>query len=224
MDPDKARDFWQTVLDDADTLCAVLDETAVAHGLEEGLQRIGRIVQTLRDAAAEIDPLLSVEVDQIPVDDGAGAVLRIAVSCNHDPEGIEAVLALVAAAPPMPPRIQACAFAQPMPERMARELGSIEVVGNEVPLHRVRYMAEPNGIAPGTFDVVCFVPGAAATAIDPQEVPGALVANIVLSMGIGELRVMTRVASVGIAVTDHPPPGALSAWDLTEVIDSAQAH
>jgi hypothetical protein len=85
-------------------------------------------------------------------------------------------------------------------------------------------MAEPSATTPGTFDVACFVPNAAVTEMDPQGVPGALVADILLSMGIGELRVMTRVSSVGVAVTDQPPPGALHAWDLVEIIDSAPVH
>lgn len=72
--------------------------------------------------------------------------------------------------------------------------------------------------------MACFVPNAAVTEMDPQGVPGALVADIMLSMGIGELRAMTRVTSLGVAVTDQPPPEALQAWDLVEIFDSAPAH
>lgn len=43
----------------------------------ESIQCIGHVVQTLRNAAADIDPLLTVEVGQVPADDSA--VLRIAV-------------------------------------------------------------------------------------------------------------------------------------------------
>ncbi|NML16963.1 hypothetical protein [Azohydromonas caseinilytica] len=222
MDQDKARDFWQIVVDGGATLCERLDASPTEHGLQEGLQRIGRIVQTLRDAATNIDPLLTVEVDQVPAADGA--VLRIAVSCNHDPDGIEAVQALVAAALAMPPRIEVCAFAPPTPREMARELASLEILGKEVPIQQVRFMAEPSTAAPGTFDVACFVPTSAVTKADPEGVPGAMVADVMLSMGIGELRVMTRVSRVGIAVTDQPPPQALHAWDLVEIIDSAPAH
>jgi hypothetical protein len=60
--------------------------------------------------------------------------------------------------------------------------------------------------------------------MDPQGVPGALVADIMLSMGIGELRVMTRVSRIGIAVTNRPPPEAIPAWELVEIIDSVAAH
>jgi hypothetical protein len=222
MDYDKARDFWKTVMNHSATLCGLLDAMPNEHGLQEGLQRIGRIVQTLRDAAADIDPLLTIEVDQVPAADSA--VLRVAVSCNHDPDGIEAVQELVAAAPTMPPRIQVCAFTQPTPKEMGRELASLEILGKEVPVQKVRFMAEPSTAAPGTFDVACFVPNSAVTEIDPPSVPGALVADIMLSMGIGELRVMTRVSRIGIAVTDQPPPQALQAWDLIEIIDSALAH
>ncbi|WP_028999973.1 hypothetical protein [Azohydromonas australica] len=222
MDQHKARDFWQTVLNNSAQLCAVLDATPTGHGLRQGLQRIDRIVQTLRHAAADIDPLLTVEVDLVPAEDGA--VLRIAVSCNHDPEGIETVQQLVAAAPAMPPRIQVCAFTPPTPKAMARGLTSLEVHGRDVPIQKVRFIAEPSTAAPGTFDIACFVPLSALTDQDPEDVPGALVANIVLSMGIGELRVMTRVSSIGIAVTEQPPPEALQAWDLVEIFDSALVH
>ena len=222
MDQGKARDFWKTVMNHEAELCAVLDAAPTDHGLQESLQRIGRVVQTLRDAAADIDPLLTVEVDQVPADDSA--VLRIAISCNHDPDGIEAVQALVAAAPAMPPRVRVCAFAQPTPREMAHELASLEILGQEVPVQQVRFLAEPSTAAPGTFDVACFVPNAAVTEMDPQGVPGALVADIMLSMGIGELRVMTRVSSMGIAVTQQPPVEAIPAWDLVAIIDSAPVH
>ena len=222
MDQDKARDFWQTTVDHGAELCTLLDASPTEDGLQEGLQRIGRIVQTLRDAAADIDPLLTVEVDQVPA--GDSAVLRIAISCNHDPDGIEAVQTLVAAAPAMPPRIRVCAFAQPTPGEMARELASLEILGREVPIQQVRFMAEPSATAPGTFDVACFVPSSAVTEMDPEGLPGALVADITLSMGIGELRVMTRVNRIGIAVTNQAPPEAIRAWDLIEILDSAPAH
>jgi hypothetical protein len=222
MDHDKAHDFWKTVVDHGVELCELLDASPTDQGLQEGLQRIGRIVQRLRDDAADIDPLLTVEVDQVPAADST--VLRISVSCNHDPEGIEAVQALVAAAPAMPPRIEVCAFTQPTPKEMAHELASLEIFGKEVPVQQVRFMAEPSTAAPGTFDVACFVPESAVTAMDPQGLPGALVADVLLNMGIGELRVMMRVSRIGIAVTNHPPPKAIQAWDLVEIIDSVPAH
>lgn len=222
MDQDKARDFWKTVVDHGAELAALLDASPTGHGLQEGIRRIGRVVQTLRDAAADIDPLLTVEVDQVVA--GDSAVLRIAVSCNHDPDGIETVQELVAAAPAMPPRIQVCAFTQPTPKEMARELASLEILGRDVSIQKVRFLAEPSTAAPGTFDVACFVPQSAVTDEDPEDVPGALVANIVLSLRIGELRVMTRVSSLGIAVTDRPPPEAIPAWDLVDIINSASPH
>ena len=96
--------------------------------------------------------------------------------------------------------------------------------GRDVAVQQVRFMAELSTAAPGTFDVACFVPHSAVTEMDPQGLPGALVADVMLSMGIGELRVMTRVNSIGIAVTDQPPSDSLNAWDLVEIIDSAPAH
>jgi hypothetical protein len=60
--------------------------------------------------------------------------------------------------------------------------------------------------------------------MDPEGIPGALVTDVMLNMGIGELREMTRVSRIGIAVTDLPPPEAIPARDLVEIIDSAPAH
>jgi hypothetical protein len=134
MDQDKARDFfWQIVVDNGADLSALLDASPI-EGLQAGLQRISRIVQTLRDAAANIDPLLTAEVDQVPP--GDSPVLRIAISCNHEPDGTEAVQALVAAAPEMPPRIQVCAFSQPTPRDMAREL-ALPAPQRQAPSYRV---------------------------------------------------------------------------------------
>lgn len=222
MDQDKARQFWTTVADHGPALCAVLDASAVATDLQPSITRIGCIVETLRDALADVDPLLRVGVDQVPANDGA--VLRIAISCNHDPEGIETVQALVAAAPVMPPRIRVCAFSQPLPREMVRGLGPLEFLGHDVPIDQARFVAQPSPTGPGTFDIACFVPDCAVTDLDPEDVPGALFANIALSLGIGELRVMTRVGRIGISVTDHAPAEAVQAWDLVDLMDAAVAH
>jgi hypothetical protein len=88
----------------------------------------------------------------------------------------------------------------------------------------VRFLAEPSLTAPGAFDLACFVPSSAVTEMDPQGLPGALVADVTLNMGIGEMRMMTRVSRIGIAVTDHPPPESIQAWDLAAIMDSAPAH
>jgi hypothetical protein len=76
----------------------------------------------------------------------------------------------------------------------------------------------------GGVHTICFVPDSAVTKMDPEGIPGALVTDVMLNMGIGELRVMTRVSRIGIAVTNHPPPKAIQAWDLVEIMDSVPAH
>ena len=222
MDQDKVRQFWTTVADHGPALCAMLDASAAAVDLQPSITRIGRIVETLRDAAADIDPVLRVGLDQVPANDGA--VLRIAISCNHDTDGIEAVQRLVAAAPMMPPRIRVCAFSQPLPWEMACGLGPLEFLGHDVLIHQVRFLAKPSPTGPGTFDIACFVPELAVTDGDTEDIPGALFANLVLSMGIGELRVMTRVNRIDTMVTDQAPAEAVHAWDLVDLIDSALTH
>ena len=45
-----------------------------------------------------------------------------------------------------------------------------------------------------------------------------------LNMDAGELRAMTPVRSIGIALTNRSPPDSLNAWDLADVIDRALAY
>jgi hypothetical protein len=35
---------------------------------------------------------------------------------------------------------------------------------------------------------------------------------------------MTGVSSLGVALTDQPPPEALQAWNLVDIIDGAPMH
>lgn len=144
MNQDRARDFWKTVLDGQATLCALLD----APTNDDGCQEAEQILQTLRDAATDINPLLIVEMDPVPASDSA--VLRIVIGCDNHPDGIEAVRELMAAAPAMPPRIQICAFAPPLPKDLARQLTWVNVLGTKVQARKVRFMAKPSTAAPGT--------------------------------------------------------------------------
>jgi hypothetical protein len=96
---------------------------------------------------------------------------------------------------------------------MARELTSLGVLGKEVPVQDARFLAAPSTAAPGTFDVR-FMPNSAVTEMDlriPRHLGrrSALVADIILRRGIGDLRVMTPVNSLGIAAKDQPPPEAI---------------
>lgn len=65
MDLEKARDFWKTVVDSGAALCSLLDMPCSGPELQDATRRIGRVVQTLCDPAADVDPLLSVKVDQV---------------------------------------------------------------------------------------------------------------------------------------------------------------
>lgn len=218
MNQDRTRDFWKTVLDGQATLCALLDASAT----EDGRQEAEQLLETLCNTAIDINPLLMVEMAPVPVN--GSTVLRIVIGCDNNPDGIEAVRELVAAAPAMPPRIQICAFAPPLPKEVARQLTWVNVLGTKVQAQKVRFLAEPSTAAPGTFDLTSFVPSSAVSEFDPKDIPGSLVTRFILDMGIGELRLMTRVSSIGVALTDQPPPEAVQAWDLVEIIDSALAH
>jgi hypothetical protein len=111
---------------------------------------------------------------------------------------------------------------------MSRELmcehGSLIVQGMEIQVEQVRFMALPSHDTPGTFDIGCFVPASSKTEVDPEKVPGAFAAYTALSMGIGELRFMTRIQSIKVAVTQQVPDEAVFAWDLLEILDHAPAH
>ena len=93
------------------------------------------------------------------------------------------------------------------------------------PATAASFRARASLITEVRFDRTTYAPwGEIVTGMDPQGLPGALVADIMLSMGIGELRVMTRVSSMGVAVTDQPPAGAFQARELVEIINSAPVH
>jgi hypothetical protein len=86
----------------------------------------------------------------------------------------------------------------------------------------LRFLAKPSATEPGAYDVACFVPTAAVTGMD-HGIPGSLASQLVLGLGIGEIKLMTRVAKIGVAVTDAPPADAVTAWDLNEILDQATA-
>jgi hypothetical protein len=44
---------------------------------------------------------------------------------------------------------------------------------------------------------------------------------MVLIMGIGELRFMTRIKGLKVAVMEAAPEEAVAVWDLLEIIDHA---
>src|SRR5690242_8121491 len=97
MDPNEARDFWQTVVDAGDKLGPVRRAPAIERDRQQGIQRIEQIVQTLQDVATDIDLLLTVAGEQVL--DGDSAELRFIIGCNYDADAIEAVQQLMASAP-----------------------------------------------------------------------------------------------------------------------------
>jgi hypothetical protein len=222
MNHDKARKFWETVLLHADVLRAPLHLEPSAADWEAAVERATDIVPLLDDAAKEVDQRLSVEIEQVPA--GSGSTILLAVSCGCDPEGMDAVLTLVADAPVLPAGLTSCAFKPPIPRKAAESLGSMEIADRQVAVSAVRYLAKPSTSEPGAFDVACFVPTAAVTDMD-HGIPGSLASQLVLGMGIGELKLMTRIGRIGVAVTDVPPAAAVTAWELNEMLDrTCTAH
>jgi hypothetical protein len=222
MNHEKARSFWNTVLLHADVLRAPLEAEPATPDWELAVEKATDFVPVLDDAAKEVDQRLSVEIEQVPT--SSGSALLLAVSCGCDPEGMDSVLDLVANAPVLPAGLKTCAFKPPLPREAAESFGAVEIADKQVVVSAVRYLAKPSASEPGAFDVACFVPTTAVTDMD-HGIPGSLASQLVLGMGIGELKLMTRVARIGVAVTDVPPAAAVTAWELNEILEqAASAH
>jgi hypothetical protein len=218
MNHEKARIFWDTVLLHADVLRAPLEMEPATPDWDLAVENATDLMPMLDDAAKEVDQRLSVEIEQVPT--GSGSALLLAVSCDCDPEGMDSVLELVADAPVLPAGLKTCAFKPPIPQEAAESFGAVEIADKQVVVSAVRYLAKPSTSEPGAFDVACFVPTTAVTDMD-HGIPGSLASQLVLGMGIGELKLMTRVAKIGVAVTDVPPAAAVTAWELNEILERA---
>ncbi|NML18034.1 hypothetical protein [Azohydromonas caseinilytica] len=221
MNPDKAADFWQAVLAHADLLRAPALSHPDAPDWEEAIAAVSHAVDVLAEAAAAFDERLSVEIDNTPMQDGAA--VRLAVTCHGDPQGMEAVLALTGTAPALPADLLVSAFKPPVPREVLAEFSSMDFAGTEVQFQDVRYVAAPSEETPGRYDIGCFLPPSAATEFD-ADVPGISVAALVLGMGLGELKVMTLVARLGVLLTSEPPPDSVSAWELAEQLSGHVGH
>ncbi|NML17137.1 hypothetical protein [Azohydromonas caseinilytica] len=220
MSHEKTEKFWETVLRHADVLSAPVHLEPETPEWERAVEQATDLVTVLDDAAKEVDQRLSVEINQVP--QGEGSAILLAISCGCDPEGIDAVLALVEAAPALPAGLSTCAFKPPVPREVAESFGAMEIADKQVPISALRYLAKPSASEPGAYDIACFVPSTAVTDMD-HGIPGSLASQLVLGLGLGELKLMTRVARIGVAVTDAPPEGAVTSWELNEVLDQAAA-
>ena len=218
MNHEKAREFWDIVQSHADVLRAPLHVEPGTPDWEQAVAKATDIVPVLDDAAKDVDQRLSVEIEQVPAE--GGSAILLAISCGCDPEGMDVVLALVADAPLLPTGLSTCAFKPPIPREAAEGFGAMEIADKQVAVSAVRYLARPSASEPGAYDIACFVPTAAVTDMD-HGIPGSLASQLVLGMGIGELKLMTRIAKIGVAVTDTPPAAAVSAWELNEILDQA---
>lgn len=215
MNQDQAAGFWNTVQAHADVLRAPAHLSPESVEWGEAVEAAIDKLEAIDTAARVFDERLSVEINQVPT--GEGSTVLLAISCGCDPAGMDAARTLVEAAPELPPGLSACAFKPPVPREVAESQGPMDLAGKEVDVTAVRYMAKPSEAEPGAFDIACFVPSGAVTDMD-QGVPGSLASQLVLGMGIGELKLMTKVARIGVAVTDAPPAGAVTSWDLEELL------
>lgn len=219
MDQIKVQRFWQAVADSGNTLCTLLDVSPGDFKAGEAFALICELEEMMRRAVPDIDPLLSADLEH---HHGNGNMaLLIVITCNGDSAGIEAVQQLVAAAPALPPCFQVCAFRPPVSKERLCQRHFRSADGTDIPVDQVRFIAVPSNAMPGTFDIACTVPPASKSEMDPDTVPGAALAYTVLTMGIGELRLMTRIKGIKVAVMAPAPQEAVCAWDLLEIIDQA---
>jgi hypothetical protein len=219
MDQSKVESFWRAVVDIGNALRARLDAPPSVSKADKIFEAVCEIEEMMCSAVEDIDPLLSADLE---LDNSLdGGTLTIIITCNDNSAGIEAVQQLVATAPAVLPCFHVCAFRPPMPREKLCEPGLLSVDGTEIQVEQVRFKPLPSHAMPGAFDIVCFVPPSSKTEMDPDKVPGAFAAYTVLSRGIGELRFMTRITRLKIAVVEPAPDEAVCAWDLLEIIDHA---
>jgi hypothetical protein len=209
------------VLEQADALRAPLSCNPEDAEWDHAVTQVTAAMEALNAAAREVDERLGVEAAQAPVPDGS--LMQIAVTCGCNAEAIDAVLALVAAAPALPAGLTVCAFKPPVPAQVISGFGTMQFAGQEVAFDAVRFIARPSEDGVGKYDVVCFAPSEAQTPFD-EGVPGSMAVQMVLGMGIGELKLMTRIGQIGVVLTDEPPAAALTSWELNEIMERTSLH
>ncbi|WP_028998497.1 hypothetical protein [Azohydromonas australica] len=218
MDQSKIASFWRAVVDIGNALRVRLDAPPSASKANEVFEAVCEIEEMMRSAVEDIEPLLSADLD---LDSSLDGQLTIVITCNDNSAGIEAVQRLVASAPAVLPCFQVRAFRPPMSKEKLCEPGFLSVDGTDIQVEQVRFKPLPSHATLGAFDIVCFVPPSSKAEMDPDKVPGAFAAYMVLTRGIGELRFMTRITRLKIAVVEPAPDEAVCAWDLLEIIDHA---
>jgi hypothetical protein len=221
MNEIKAAEFWQAVQAHAVQLRAPSQLNPNAPGWEDAIEGVRKAGEILADAAAAFDEYLSVEIDNTLTQDGAA--IRLTVTCNGDPDGVDAVLALTAAVPALPAGLLVNAFKPPVPRQVLADFSTMDFAGTEVQFQDVRYVAAPSAESPGRYDISCFLPPEAATVLD-DDIPGITVAALVLGMGLGELKMMTLMARLGVLLTTEPPASSLSAWELADRLSGSTGH
>ena len=221
MNETRAAEFWQAVLAHADQLRVPSQLNPEAPGWQEAIKDVKEAAEVLANAAAAFDEHLSVEIDNTPTQDGAA--VRLAITCNGDPDGMEAVLALTTSAPALPAGLLVNAFKPPVPREVLADFSTMDFAGIEVRFQDVRYVAASSVENPGRYDIGCFLPPEAATVFD-DDIPGITVAALVLGMGLGELKTMMLVARLGVLLTREPPADSLSAWELADRLSGSAGH
>lgn len=219
MDDQAAAGFWQTVREQADALRAPLSTSPDEAGWDDVVAQVGAAMEVLEAAVREVDERLGVEATQAQ---DAGNV-QLAITCGCNVEAMDEVLALVAAAPALPAGLSAVAFKQPVPAEVISGFGNMEFAGQEVAFDAVRFIARPAESGNGRYDIVCFAPSQVETPFD-EGVPGSMAVQMVLGMGIGELKLMTRIGQIGVVLTDEPPQGAMTSWELNQIMDEHKVH
>lgn len=221
MEQAKAANFWQTVLEQADVLRAPLSCTPDDAGWDQVVTQVTAAMEALDAAVREVDERLGVEATQAPVPEGGLILLAITCGCNVD--AMDAVVALVEAAPALPDRLTVCAFKPPVPAEVISSFGTMQFAGQEVAFDAIRFIARPSEDEAGKYDIVCFAPNEAQTPFD-EGVPGSMAVQMVLGMGIGEFKLMTCIGQIGVVLNDDPPAEAVTSWELNEQMERSPLH
>jgi hypothetical protein len=209
------------VLEHSDALRAPLSCDPEDAGWDHVVTQVTAAMEAVNAAAREVDERLGVEAAQAPVQ--GGSLIQLAITCGCNVEAIDAVLALVDSAPALPAGLTICAFKPPVPGDVISGFGTMQFAGKEVAFDAVRFIARPSEEAAGKYDVVCFAPNEAQTPFD-EGVPGSMAVQMVLGMGIGEFKLMTRIGRIGVVLTDEPPAASVTSWELNGLMERTSLH
>jgi hypothetical protein len=186
----------------------------------QAVRRINSALDSVNLAIKAIDPCLAVQAQQkCAVNE---EYIQLIITCNFHREAVHEVMALVEAAPALPPRLRVCAFKPPLAAQALAEKGRVEIAGCKLDLNAIRLQMVPAKHKPGVFDLICFVPPGMQTEFD-DGAPGAMAAHLALRLALGEYKLLACTDRISVVMTRDMPPKTLPACELADLLGGQAA-